>query len=123
MSTEQTGPTRADLFYYRQRTKNRMHDLVLGRIAELADQGRPITRREIGEAIGRHPEQISRWLASPGNWTLETVSDLLLALGMELDADAAPIECELRQDSASETCHVHLGSTGPAGWEVETPSA
>lgn len=123
MSTERTEPARADIFYYRQRTKNRLHDLVLACIAELADQGRPITRREIAEAIGRHPEQISRWLASPGNWTLETVSDLLLALGMELEADVVPIEDDLSQDSASETRHIHLGSTGTTGWKVETPNA
>jgi hypothetical protein len=70
------------LAYFRARLRTRLHDLVLSEFARLAlsDQ---ITRAELAERIGRQPEQITRWLGSPGNWTLDTLSDLALGMGAE----------------------------------------
>jgi len=31
--------------------------------------------------MNKKPEQVTRLLAAPGNWTLDTLSDLLLAIG------------------------------------------
>jgi hypothetical protein len=40
--------------------------------------------------MGRRPEVVTRLLGSPGNWTIATISDLLLAIaGEELDATSS----------------------------------
>jgi hypothetical protein len=75
-----SAPTRA---YFRARLKNRLYDLVLTKFA--AQSG--LTRAILARRMGKKPEVVSRLLGAPGNWTLDTVSDLLLAIaGEELDA-------------------------------------
>ena len=69
--------------YFRARLSNRLHDLVLRQFASLEAEGK-INRSLLARRIGRKPEQITRWFGSPGNWTLETLSDLLLGMGLEL---------------------------------------
>jgi hypothetical protein len=69
------------LAYFRERLRNRLHDLVL---QEFVRSG--INRADFARRIGRKPEQITRWLAAPGNWELDTVSDFLLGIsGGEFD--------------------------------------
>ena len=41
--------------------------------------------------IHKRPEQITRLLGAPGNWTLDTVSDLLLGMGFEPELSAVAI--------------------------------
>ncbi|MDE2514436.1 MAG: helix-turn-helix transcriptional regulator [Rhodospirillales bacterium] len=60
--------------------KEKFHDLVLGEFARRKREHPELTQAEIARRLGRRPEQVHRWLAAPGNWTLETASDLLLAI-------------------------------------------
>jgi hypothetical protein len=39
-----------------------------------------ISRATLARRLGKRPEQVSRLLGGPGNWTLDTVSDLLFAI-------------------------------------------
>jgi transcriptional regulator with XRE-family HTH domain len=73
-----------DIFYYRQRFKNRVHESLTAFFAEEAER-RGITKQDIAESIDRDPAQISRWLNSSSNLTLESISDLLLGLDAEMD--------------------------------------
>jgi transcriptional regulator with XRE-family HTH domain len=73
-----------DLFYYRQRSKNRLFEALTSFFAEEAER-RGITKRDIAESLHRDPAQITRWLTAPSNLTLDTISDLLLSLGAEMD--------------------------------------
>jgi len=62
--------------YFRARNRNRVHDLVLEAFEESG-----ITQAEIARRLGKRPDVICRLIGAPGNWTLDTVSDLLLAIG------------------------------------------
>lgn len=70
------------LVYFRRRLANRLHALVLERFSKLEAEDN-FTRAELGRRIGREPAQITRWLGGGGNWTTETISDLLLGMGCE----------------------------------------
>ena len=72
------------LGYFRARLKNRLHQVVLGEFLKLGANER-FTKADLARRIDKKPEQITRFLGAPGNWTLDTVSDLLLAMGYELE--------------------------------------
>jgi hypothetical protein len=61
--------------YFRARNKNRAYDAV---IREFLKSG--LSQATLARRLGKRPEIISRLLGAPGNWTLDTVSDLLLAI-------------------------------------------
>lgn len=64
--------------YFRTRLKNSFHDVVLTQFADLN-----INKADLARRLGKEPAQITRWLGSPGNWTLDTLSDILLGMGCE----------------------------------------
>src|SRR5262249_13369400 len=77
--------------YFRARLRNRLYDLVVRKYADKQRTGK-VTQRDLAQRIRRRPEVINRLLASPGNWTIDTVSDLLLAIGPEeLDMSTSSI--------------------------------
>jgi hypothetical protein len=82
-----TGRDR-DIFYYRQRAKNRLFEAITSFYASEAER-RGITKKDIAEFLKRDPAQITRWLTVPSNLTLDTISDLLLSLGAEMDYSVA----------------------------------
>jgi DNA-binding phage protein len=72
------------LVYLRQRLRNRLHNLVLEEFIKRENAG-TLTKADLARRIGKRPEQITRWLGVSGNWTLDTISDLLAAMGGELE--------------------------------------
>jgi hypothetical protein len=72
----------AMLAYFRGRLSNKVHELVLSEFAAQEREGKA-TRTDLARKVHKKPEQITRWLGSPGNWTLDTLSDLLLGMGLE----------------------------------------
>jgi hypothetical protein len=73
------------LAFFQARLRNRLYDFILEKF-----EGSELTRAQLARRIGRRPEIITRLLASPGNWTLDTVSDLLLGIaGEELQLNAS----------------------------------
>jgi hypothetical protein len=73
-----------DVAYYRQRQKNRVFTELVKFFAEEAER-RQITKKDLATALARDPAQITRWLSAPSNFELDTLSDILLALGAEMD--------------------------------------
>lgn len=68
----------ADLAYFQDRLRSRLYDLVLTEFENAREIG--LTQAMLARRLGKRPEQINRWLSSPGNWTLETVSNLLIGI-------------------------------------------
>jgi transcriptional regulator with XRE-family HTH domain len=73
-----------EIAYYRRRQQYKIHSEIAKFFANEAENGR-ITRKEIARLLGKDPAQITRWLSSPTNLESDTISDLLLAMGAEMD--------------------------------------
>jgi hypothetical protein len=74
--------------YFRERIRNRLFNLISREyIRESNENG--LTQARISRRLGKSPVQINRWLGAPGNWTLDTISDLLLAISASELVDEA----------------------------------
>jgi len=73
------------LAYFQARLRYNLYDFIVSKFKEMEkDQG--LTKAELARRIGCKPEQITRRLGAPGNWTLDTISDLLIGIaGEELE--------------------------------------
>lgn len=67
------------LAYFQERFRNRLYELV---IEEFEKQQREngLTQRELAQRINKSVSRVNKWLRTPGNWTLDTVSDLLIGI-------------------------------------------
>lgn len=70
--------------YFRRLLQNRLHALVLQAfIDQEAAEG--LTQKQLAGRLEKGQDQISRWLHTAGNWTFDTLSDLLLGMKVRLD--------------------------------------
>lgn len=76
--------SKRDIHYYRRRQRNRVFAALTAFFTEESERD-GITKRRIAERLGKDPAQITRWLSEPSNLTLDTISDLLMALHAEMD--------------------------------------
>jgi hypothetical protein len=65
--------------YFRTQLRYDLHDAVLREFLRQEDKGQ-INQADLARRIHRKPSQISKLLGAPGNWTINTVSDLLLGM-------------------------------------------
>lgn len=84
-TTKKEAKELRDIYYFRKRLKNRIFSRLSAFFAEEAERT-GITKRDLAARLNRNPSQITRWLSGPSNLTLDTLSDLLLAM----DAEAEP---------------------------------
>lgn len=86
--------------YFQSRLRNRLYTLVISSFR--AAEGKGLTRAKLARRMGKRPEIVTRLLSAPGNWTLDTVSDLLLSCsGEELDVtSSSPFSCAPRNYDA-----------------------
>jgi len=85
------------LGYFHGLSQDEAHELVLSLfLQEASETG--ITRAFLARRLGKSPEQITRWLGAPGNWTLETLTNLLLAMGYKPEFKAQKLS-DLRQSN------------------------
>jgi hypothetical protein len=87
------------LGYFRARNRHRLYSLI---IDEFEQSG--ISQATLARRLRKSPEVICRWLGAPGNWRLDTISDLLFAIdGGEANYSVQyPLELAPRNDTAPE---------------------
>jgi transcriptional regulator with XRE-family HTH domain len=85
--------------YYRRRLQNLLHRLILKAFRDEAKKT-GLTQKALAKRIGSRPEQVNRWLGMPNNLTLNTISDMLLGIGVDLDAPSVTSIEELVNESA-----------------------
>lgn len=73
--------SRHTLAYIQQRTKNNLYSLIMSKFNERVAHG--LTKSKLASRLGIDRGQITRMLSAPGNWTIETVAALLLAISNE----------------------------------------
>ena len=78
-----------EIFYFRASYRDRVYQSVMAYFAACAERD-GLTKARIASLLQRDPASITRWLSGPGNWTLDTVSDLLLAMDAEMSNEVIP---------------------------------
>lgn len=87
-NTSKTEPlSKRDLYYYRRRFLNRVFSELAKYFSDEAEKN-GATKSKIAKRLDVDPSQITRWFSGPSNLTLESISDILLAL----DAEAEPFK-------------------------------
>lgn len=69
------------LAYLSERVRNDYYDYVLARLRDQEKHG--LTKAKLARRIGKSPDRISHLLGSPGNWTLDTITELLVGICRE----------------------------------------
>ena len=93
MTTFRTTPVKSELAgdeplsdyalgYLNERVRNSFYDYVLRRFHE-AEEKENLTKAKLARRLGLEPARVTRLLGSPGNWTLDTVSELLVGICRE----------------------------------------
>ncbi len=124
-STENTSANEQlrqfDISYFQQRQRNRVFEQVIRHFAEKA-RAEHISKKHLAQKLGKDPSQITRWLAAPTNWTLDTISDLLLAMDAEMNFQIAPFS----EQTVSNYFHPIMGNDLPIqnpGVHFATPAS
>ena len=98
--------------YYRRRLQNRFHRLILAAFRE-QQKRHGLNQKQLAQKIDKDKSKVNRWLGIPSNLTLETISDLLLGLGVDLDDPAVTPIANLVHEADQKTTNEngHFGMT------------
>lgn len=83
--------------YYRRRLQNKIHRLVRQAFKQQETET-GLTQKTLAARIDSDKAQVNRWLGIPGNWTLNTISDLLLGMAVDLDDPSVTRITDLIED-------------------------
>jgi hypothetical protein len=67
--------------YFQQRLRIRIFNVLLEKYVQAQKIG--LNKNILARRIGKTPDVINRWLGSPSNLTIDTISDLLLGIAAE----------------------------------------
>lgn len=79
------------LGYFQENFREAIHQDLLERYQYLRDT-RGLSRSDLAKKIGRRPEQVTRWLSSPTNLEVDSISDMGLGLGVIPKLSFLPVE-------------------------------
>lgn len=85
------------LSYFRARFRSRVHKAIVAAFVE-AQEKHDLAKADVARKMDRGAEQVTRWLGAPTNLTLDTVSDLLVAIGKEADFVIRDIELSSKRN-------------------------
>ncbi len=68
--------------YFAQRLRVRLFNFLLDKFA-IAQRDDGLTKASLARRIAKTPDLINRWLGTPSNLTIDTISDLLLGIAAE----------------------------------------
>jgi len=71
------------LVYFRERLRDRLHSAILAAFQQRAKTG--FKQSDLAERIHKKRAQITRWFSTTSNLTLDSISDLMVGLGMDFD--------------------------------------
>ncbi|HEV7731418.1 MAG TPA: helix-turn-helix transcriptional regulator [Candidatus Binatia bacterium] len=94
--------------YFRERMRIRLHQFMLREFVRRM-RATGMTKRDLAKRIDKKPEQVTRWLGRPSNMTLDTISDLLLAMGMEPSFSARRLVPEAQELAESDAVEAGIG--------------
>ena len=77
--------------YLVARTKLRLHDFILRRLAA-AEDSEKLDQATIARRLGVSRAQVSQLLGVPGNWTVASVTKLAAAMGGEIEFQWRPFQ-------------------------------
>lgn len=72
------------LVYFRERLRDRLHAAILSAFLTRSKE-RGFKQKDLAARIHRAEGQITRWLSTTNNLTLDSISDLMVGLGMDFD--------------------------------------
>lgn len=117
ISNKQRKSPRA-FFYARQKYRNKVYQKIISFFAKRAqDDG--LTKTDLAEIMGKDRAQITRWMNEPGNWTMDTVCDLLEAMDAEPDFGIIDKKASMHTNdkplftSQNKTGSTHMSSSVP----------
>ena len=70
------------LAYLCERVRNNYYDYVIRKFLE-AEAERGFTKADLARKLNKGADRISKVLGAPGNWTLDTITELLAAISAE----------------------------------------
>lgn len=101
------------LGYVQSATRLELHQLVLKAFAESG-----ISQSTLAKRLGKRPEQVSRLLGAPGNWTIDTFAHLLFAIDGSLARVEGRDPAGKRGSNHTNGWHPTQGSAATAGSNV-----
>jgi hypothetical protein len=69
------------LVYLQERLRGRFFDFLIGRFEAARSDG--LNQKKLARRIRKSPEVVNRWLSTPSNLTLDSISDLFAGIGAE----------------------------------------
>ena len=91
------------LVYFRARLRHRLHSAILEAFLKRSRQN-GLKQSDLATRINRTRAQITRWFSSATNLTIDSISDLMVGLGMDFDAfPFTPIEKTLTPEAHQQT--------------------
>jgi DNA-binding phage protein len=90
--TKRGAPVSGAQAYARTDTRLKIVGAVMWAFKKAKKANPALTQEVIAQKLGVSKQQVSKWLTGPGNWTLETVADLLQAMDLKVeDLKVVPI--------------------------------